>query len=280
MAMFLSRKAKSNSNGNYNGGAARNDRRRGMNELSCMACTPQNSFRFTDSQAMDVAMVLAEEYVRTADPWPTKPTGLPIEPTSPDATPEPQASGFPPPSPSWMQSPRAAATLGLRTISEELASTDADCDAMPLSAMIPPFPRPPRGSAVAPASLTSPAATLRVPSGQQCPPATIPADARGFLSLPMRSTRTRMRAHVPTAGTTSTAAASASTTSRIVSSNSTVYGSDSFPAHGEKSSGSSAFLKRRSRFSLRVKPVHSNNDEESPSSASKNPVRWIRQLFA
>ncbi|KAJ2505447.1 hypothetical protein H4217_009227, partial [Coemansia sp. RSA 1939] len=68
MAMFLSRKAKSNSNGNYNGGAARNDRRRGMNELSCMACTPQNSFRFTDSQAMDVAMVLAEEYVRTADP--------------------------------------------------------------------------------------------------------------------------------------------------------------------------------------------------------------------
>ncbi|KAJ2664925.1 hypothetical protein IWW48_000539 [Coemansia sp. RSA 1200] len=280
MAMFLSRKAKSN-NGNGSSGAARNDLRRGMNELSCMACAPQNSFRFTDSQAMDVAMVLAEEYVRTADPWPTKPTGLPIEPTSPDATPEARASGFPPPSPSWMQSPRAAATLGLRTISEELA--DADCDAMPLSAMIPPFPRPPRGNAVAPASLTSPAATLRVPSGQQCPPETIPADARGFLSLPMRSTRTRMRARVPTAGTASTAAAAAaavSTTSRIVSSNSTVYGSDSFPAHGEKASDNTAFLKRRSRFSLRVKPVHSDNNENSPSSASKNPVRWIRQLFA
>ncbi|KAJ1665426.1 hypothetical protein IW140_003395 [Coemansia sp. RSA 1813] len=252
MAMFLSRKTRTNNK-------AQNSRRRAIDDLSCMACAPQNTFRFTDSQAMDVAMVLAEEYVRKADPCPFETKLLPIEPTSPEPSPQLSEPDFP--SPSCMLSPRAAATLGLRTINEELAT--ADCDATPLSSMIPPFPRPPRGNVFAAAPLPSPASTIRVPSNQQPPPAFLTED-RAFLSLPLRSTRTRMRARVPTTSTNTT---------RIVSSNSTVYGSDSFPAYGGKDATETGFSKRQSRFSLRAK-----HTLQSPS--IKGPVRWIRRLFS
>ncbi|KAJ1801410.1 hypothetical protein LPJ59_000292 [Coemansia sp. RSA 2399] len=252
MAMFLSRKPRSNNK-------APSSRRRAIDDLSCMACAPQNTFRFTDSQAMDVAMVLAEEYVRTASPCPFEPKLHPIEPTSPEPSPQVSESAFP--SPSCMLSPRAAATLGLRTINEELAS--ADCDATPLSSMIPPFPRPPRGNVFAAAPLPSPASTLRVPSNQQHPPpAAFLTQEHAFLSLPLRSTRTRARARVPT-----------SNTSRIVSSSSTVYGSESFPGISENDASHSTFTSRRSRFSLRAK-----NTFRRP--AIKDSVRWIRRLFA
>ncbi|KAJ2545936.1 hypothetical protein EV175_005787 [Coemansia sp. RSA 1933] len=250
MAMFLSRRTRTNNK-------AQHSRRRAIDDLSCMACTPQNTFRFTDSQAMDVAMVLAEEYVRTADPCPFEPKLRPIEPTSPEPSPK-QATESEFPSPSCMLSPRAAATLGLRTINEELASVD--CDATPLSAMIPPFPRPPRGTFFA-APLPSPASTLRVPSNCQPPPSSSITQDRAFLSLPLRSTRTRTRARVPTA-----------TTSRIVSSNSTVYGTEPFPPLVDKASGSDTVSNRRSRFSLRAK-----NTFHSP--AIKDSVRWFRNLF-
>ncbi|KAJ1986021.1 hypothetical protein GGI25_006107 [Coemansia spiralis] len=218
--------------------------------LSCVACTPHSSFGLTDSQAMDVAMVLAEEYVRAAEPYTQPASSLPIETPSPPLSPQTVSS----------HSTDADPTrLGLQAVGEQQQCfLEAGLDTAPQSAFTLLPAAATRTTTVA-AALPSPTSTLRISSGRQHRPV-FAAEDQMFLSLPLRSTRThtRPRMDMPDAR------------SRTVSSNSTVCAPAVLWGKIDEDAGTDV-CRRRSQF------AHESKDK------TKNPLkgsmRWVRRLF-